>query len=153
MKTKQDILTFSIIVFSILLSSCSKQIKVIDYGKDECDYCKMLIEDNRFGCLITTGDDNQLKFDDVGCMISYAIVKNTLHSSDQKFSVTVFTMPDTYVDAQKAFYVYNENFNSPMGYNMLAFDRDVSSKDFIVENGGTEMKWDDVVNMVIETAQ
>jgi len=113
----------------------------------------MLIEDNRFGCVLTTGEGNQLKFDDVGCMISYAIVKNTLDSADQKFSVTVFTMPDTYVDAQKAYYVYNENFNSPMGYNVLAFDRDISSKDFIGENGGEEMKWDDVVNLVIETAQ
>jgi copper chaperone NosL len=153
MKNKQFIFTLSIIIISLILSSCSKQIKVIDYGKDECDYCKMLIEDNRFGCVLTTGNGNQLKFDDVGCMISYAIVKNTLDSADQKFSVTVFTMPDTYVDAQKAYYVYNENFNSPMGYNVLAFDRDISSKDFIGENGGEEMKWDDVVNLVIETAQ
>lgn len=144
---------FSLLLLFITLTSCTKKAEEINYNNDECDYCKMLIEDNRFGCILTTGDGNQLKFDDVGCMISYAIVKNTLDSADQKFSVTVFTMPDTYVDAQKAYYVYNENFTSPMGYNVLAFDRDVSSKDFIGENGGTEMKWDNVVNMVIETAQ
>ncbi len=143
----------TLLLLFVTLTSCSKPTKEINYNKDECDFCKMLIEDNRFGCVLTTGDGNLLKFDDVGCMISYALVKNTLDNVDQKFSVTVFTMPDTYVDAKKAYYVYNENFNSPMGYNVLAFDRDISSKDFIGENGGEEMKWDDVVNMVIETAQ
>ena len=153
MKNTQFIFILSIIIISLILGSCSKQIKVIDYGKDECDYCKMLIEDNRFGCVLTTGDGNQLKFDDVGCMISYALVKNTLDSANQKFSVTVFTMPDTFVDAKKAYFIHNDNIGSPMGYNVMAFDRDDSSKEFIGENGGEEMKWDDVVNMVIETAQ
>src|SRR5210317_1407566 len=118
--------TRSLILFAltlILMFGCGSGPEPINYGHDECDFCRMQITDDRYGSEIVTGKGKVFKFDEVGCMIDYALVENLVGNTDNKFFVTVFSMPETFTDATTAHYVKNDNFRSPMGLNVMAFDR------------------------------
>jgi len=137
-----------IIILLFALTSCSSQPEPINYGHDECDFCRMQISDNRYGCELITDKGKVFKFDEAGCMIEYALVENLIGDANQKFLVTDFAVPETFIDANNGFYVHNENFRSPMGLNVMAFDSEVSRQKFVAENSGHLLNWIDVIEMV-----
>lgn len=142
--------SFLLVLFLLLLilSGCKAGSEPINYGHDECDFCRMLITDNRYGAELVTDKGKIFKFDEVGCLIEYAIVKNFLGDANQQFLVTDFSKPETLINATKAFFVENENFRSPMGSNVMAFDSEVSRQKFTAESGGNLLNWLDVIELV-----
>jgi len=141
--------SFILIVLTlILIVGCGSDPEPINYGHDECDFCRMQITDNRYGCEIVTGRGKVFKFDEVGCMIDYAMVENLVGSTENKFFVTVFSMPETFTDATSAHYVKNDNYRSPMGLNVMAFERETDADDFLVKNEGLLLNWIEVIELV-----
>jgi len=108
----------------------------------------MQISDNRYGSEIITNKGKVFKFDEVGCMVEYAMVKNFIGDINQKFLVTDFATPETFIDATNVFFVQNDNFRSPMGSNVMAFDSEVSRQKFAAESGGSLLNWVDVIEIV-----
>ena len=137
-----------LIILLLILSGCKAGPEPINYGHDECEFCRMLITDNRYGSEIVTDKGKVFKFDEVGCMIEYAIVKNFIGDANQKFLVTDFANPETLIDATDAFFVQNDNFRSPMGSNVMAYDSEISRQKFVAESGGSLLNWVDVIELV-----
>ena len=108
----------------------------------------MLITDNRYGSELITDKGKIFKFDEVGCMIEYALVENLIGDANHKFLVTDFAAPKSFIVANNAFYVQNENFRSPMGLNVMAFDSEASRQKFISENKGHLIDWVEVIELV-----
>ena len=108
----------------------------------------MQITDNRYGSEIVTDKGKIFKFDEVGCMIEYAMVKNFIGDANQKFLVTDFAAPGNFIDAANAFYVQNENFRSPMGLNVMAFESEISRQKSVAESNGSLLNWVDVIEIV-----
>jgi copper chaperone NosL len=108
----------------------------------------MQITDNRYGSEIVTDKGKVFKFDEIGCMIEYALVKNFIGDANQKFLVTDFAKPETFIDATNAFFIQNENFRSPMGSNVMGFGSEISRQKFIAESGGSLLNWVDVIELV-----
>ncbi len=138
----------SLLILLLILSGCKAGPEPINYGNDECDFCRMQISDNRYGSEIVTDKGKVFKFDEAGCMIEYALVENLIGDANQKFLVTDFATPETFIDASTAFFVLNDNFRSPMGLNVSAFDSEVSRQKFVAENGGNLLNWIDVIELV-----
>jgi copper chaperone NosL len=147
-KFSSVLLLIVILLLLLTLPSCSSQPEPINYGHDECDFCRMLITDNRYGSELATEKGKVFKFDEVGCMIEYSMVKNLIGDANQKFLVTDFATPESFIDANSAFYVQNDNFRSPMGSNVMAFDSEISRQKFVAENGGHLLNWIDVIELV-----
>ena len=147
-KKKLSVALLVLIILHLPLSGCKTDPEPINYGHDECEFCRMLITDKRYGSEIVTDKGKVLKFDEVGCMIEYAMVKNFIGDANQKFLVTDFASPESFMDANSAFYVENENFRSPMGLNVSAFDSEISRQKFISESGGSILNWVDVIELV-----
>ena len=147
-KNKLYVALLVLIILHLPLSGCKTDPEPINYGHDECEFCRMLITDNRYGSEIVTDKGKVLKFDEVGCMIEYAMVKNFIGDANQKFLVTDFASPESFMDANSAFYVENENFRSPMGLNVSAFNSEISRQKFISESGGSILNWVDVIELV-----
>jgi len=142
----------SIILLNLILFwnfyGCKAEPEPINYGQDECDFCRMQITDNRYGSELVTDKGKVFKFDEVGCMINYGLVKNLIGDANQKFLVTDFAAPETFIDATDGFYVHNEDFRSPMGLNVMAFDSEPSRQKFVAENNGHLLDWIDVIELV-----
>ena len=143
---KNRLSIFLLLLFA--LANCKSDPEPINYGHDECEFCRMLITDNRYGSEIVTDKGKVFKFDEVGCMIEYAMVKNLIGDANQKFLVTDFAAPESFIAANSVFYVHNENFRSPMGSNVMAFDSEVSRQKFVTESGGSLLNWVDVIEFV-----
>lgn len=147
-RIKTVLLLLLLIFLLSILCGCKAGPEPINYEHDECEFCRMQISDNRYGSEIITDKGKVFKFDEVGCMIEYAMVKNFIGDANQKFLVTDFATPETFIHATDAFFVQNDNFRSPMGSNVMAFDSEISRQKFVAESGGNLLNWVDVIELV-----
>jgi copper chaperone NosL len=137
-----------LICLSAIPFACSEAPEPINYGKDECEHCRMMITDNKYGSEIMTNKGKVYKFDSIECLIEYALEKNLLGDDNQMFLVTDFSMPEKLIDAKSAFYAHNDDFRSPMGFNVSAFGSQSEFKNFLSKNGGRKLSWLEVIEMV-----
>jgi len=153
MKLFKFVSVFSFLVLIVTLASCAKKAEEINYNNDECDYCRMQISDSRYAAKIVVKDEKLYKFDSIECLIGFTLVKNISESDSVKFYVCDFSNPGNFQEVINCFFVHNNDFESPMALNVQAFSSQTEREKFVKENGGTEISWDDVVNLVKETAQ
>ena len=137
-----------VLVTIITLASCGSGPEPINYGHDDCEFCRMLITDNKYGAELVTDKGKIYKFDSIECMIEFSRVKNTLGDTNNKLLITDFNNPGNLVDARNSFYVKNDKFRSPMGLNVTAFIGEEQVQKFISENGGEKLSWVEVIELV-----
>ncbi|MDR1463507.1 MAG: nitrous oxide reductase accessory protein NosL [Azoarcus sp.] len=116
-----------------LLAACGnggqpKGMAAIHWDRDACTHCKMAISDHRFAVELRGGPaDAVFKFDDIGCLISWAkqnaAEQPWIDNADTRMWVASFTSPDRdnihWLDPRKVYYI---DRSSPMGYNFAAVD-------------------------------
>ena len=109
---------FLMVMFSLQFLACSVAPEPIRYGHDQCQYCKMIISDARFGAELVTLKGRIVKFDAIECMVPYM-----LENGEDKFAfrmVTIVDEPGTLIAANNAQYLISEAIQSPMGGNLSA---------------------------------
>lgn len=106
------------LLFIVFLSSCASSTPEIDFGKDDCDYCKMKIMDTKYGMAIQTQKGKTYKFDDYHC---YELYVKENHPSIQANFVVAVDNPGKLIGSNQTFYVQNENIKSPMGSGLAFF--------------------------------
>ena len=133
----------SIAALILLLSGCSQEPAEIHYGSDECDYCKMMITDERFTSQLVTGKGKSYTFDSIECLVSYQ--KEHGHELENaKLWVNNYSNPGQWLDAGQVRYVKSEVIQSPMGESLLALPTAEAAEKHIAENPGQLMKWEEV---------
>lgn len=143
------IVRISILLFlTTFFYACTPSPEPINYGEDECEHCRMMITDAKYGAEILTDKGKVYKFDSIECLIEFALEKNILGDTKHSFLVTDFSAPESLIDAKKSFYIQNDNFRSPMGLNVSAFENQTDLKKFANENGGKELSWIEVIELV-----
>ena len=142
-----EIKTSAITLISIfLLSSCSKGPKVINYGTDGCDFCKMTISDKRFGGELITRKGKAYKFDDMHCITSF-LKSNLIDSADiAEIYLVDFSRPGTFTTSEESFLLKSEDLRSPMGGNIAAFKEKDSMSKFILQYPGESLSWNEIKN-------
>jgi len=152
MKVLNKSINFIRIVFVLIIiltiTSCGSKPEPINYGHDECEFCRMLVTDNKYGAELVTDKGKIYKFDSIECMIEFSLVKNTLGDTNNKLLITDFDNPDNFIDARNSVYVMNDKFRSPMGLNVTAFNSEEQAQKFISENGGEKISWVEVIELV-----
>ena len=137
-----------IFLIFITLSSCGSGPEPINYGQDECEFCRMLITDNKYGAELITDKGKIYKFDSMECLVEFSLVKNTLGDTNNKLLVTDFYNPGKFTNCRESSYVKNDKFRSPMGLNVTAFNSEEQAQKFISENGGEKISWIEVIELV-----
>lgn len=139
-----------VFIFLILLTlaSCGSEPDPIDYGNDECEFCRMLITDNKYGAELISDKGKIYKFDSMECLVEFSLVKNTLGDTNNKLLVTDFYNPGNFINCRESSYVKNDKFRSPMGLNVTAFSSEEHAQKFISENEGDKISWVEVIELV-----
>lgn len=135
-------------IASFTFYSCSSTPEPINYGKDECEHCRMMITDNKYGAEVVTNKGKIFKFDSIECLIEFALEKNSVGDVNQLFLVTNYAKPAELMDAGTAYYVHNDNIRSPMGLNVSAFETEQDLNSFIKTYGGKKLTWLEVIELV-----
>ena len=130
------------------LTSCETKTDAINYGQDECAFCTMKINDDKYSAKIKTAEGELYKFGAIECLTDFALVKNYIDDFGGSFMISDYNSPGSFVDARKSTYVQNDSFPSPMGLNVMAFDSKETAEKFMNENGGNLMLWNDIIDLV-----
>lgn len=110
------------LLLSILFVSCSQEPEPIVYGKDACEHCKMTIMDHKYGAEIVTAKGKIFKFDAAECMVDFINDASDKISIEKDMFLTVnVAAPGTLIPADKAFFLKDKAFQSPMGGNLASF--------------------------------
>jgi len=123
----------------LILLACQTDPEPIDFGKDACDHCKMVIMDPKFGAEIITEKGRIYKFDDVNCKRNY-INENAVQEENLKYNMVIdFSEPQTLINADRAYYVKSEEIKSPMGSQIAAFNSEDAARQMMKRWNGGEM--------------
>ena len=127
-----------IILFS-LINGCSNdngfKPAQINYGEDICTACSMIISEQKYSAQYILPDGTVKKFDDIGCMIDY--IKKTKDEIDRISTIYVRDFEsNNWINAKNAYFIYNRQIKTPMGYGIIAFANDNEASNYMKDNGG-----------------
>ena len=124
-------------ILVILLSGCSVEPEPITFGKDVCDYCKMIISDEKYGGELVTQKGRIYKFDAVECVVNYIAENN----DDYRYTMAVaYDKPENLFSVDSLKFVVSEKYSSPMGANLAAF----INEDAVDTDEGNWMNWEEI---------
>lgn len=127
-----------------IVASCNNDPKIINYGKDNCDFCKMTIMDDRFPAQCFSKKGKYFKFDDVHCLVEFIRNGGVWSNEIDRIYFADFLNKGKWITPDKAYLLKSEMIKSPMGSNIAVFasesERDEANKQF----NGEKLKWDDI---------
>lgn len=119
----------------VLLSACGEEEyepQAINEDTDICEICNMAIKDDYHATQIITTDGQSLKFDDIGCMNTWM----TENGTDMIGAAFVRDYNSKqWLPYEKAYYVYDASFTTPMAYGIVSFENEEDAQAFIEEQG------------------
>jgi copper chaperone NosL len=93
----------------------------VHYGRDECQYCGMIIGDERCAAAIRATLDGSMRdyvFDDIGDMFVFERKNAAALSISRRFVHDYETKQ--WIDAVTAFFIRSEDLHTPMGSGIIA---------------------------------
>jgi copper chaperone NosL len=118
----------------------------INYGRDICIQCGMIIDDPRFAAGYRIDDGTEKAFDDLGGLIIHGRATGEL--ADAVVWVSDFEH-EVLIEADGAFYVPTAGVNSPMGHGILAFSEKSRADQVAADLGGAVIGWDRVIALPV----
>ena len=119
---------------------CEPAAQPIEYGADECDFCRMTIVDNRHAAEVVTLKGKAFKFDAIECMVHYVH-----HHHDTEYAmylVNDYLAPGELIDAQDSTYLISPNIPSPMGAFLSALSEEQKAAKLQAEKEGNIFSWE-----------
>lgn len=137
-----------LLMLSFAFASCTTKTEPINYGKDNCYFCKMGIADPKFGGELVTKKGKIYKFDDVLCMVQFLRTGAVNEGSIAQKMVINYDRKDHFIDAGSAVFLLSPEIKSPMGSNAAAFASQAEAKKINAEKQGRILSWNELYNAI-----
>jgi copper chaperone NosL len=125
---------------SITISSCQTGPQPIQYGQDNCAFCRMSIADKRFGAEICTRKGKVFKYDDFHCLLT-ALKAGYPDKKDIASIYFVDFNGGPWIEAGKGFLLRSEVFHTPMNGNIAVFASEKSRTQCLQDCKGQPLQW------------
>ena len=130
---------FLFLSLAFLMIACAPKAEPIDYGKEECAFCKMTIVSPQFASEVVTQKSKAFKYDAIECMLQ----------APQEDKIALYLVCDylhenTLIDATKATYLVSKEIQSPMGAHLAAFASREEAQKIQAEKGGDLYDWEGI---------
>lgn len=136
------------LLFAFILTSCSSGPEPINYGSDNCEYCRMGIVDARFGCELVTVQGKNYKFDSIECLAAFSLKGNVPEDEIASLWVTAYPSPARLIAVSASTYLRSDALRSPMGMNFSAFASRSEAEVAIKEYRGQILSWQELVELI-----
>ena len=137
-------LVTGLFVLVIAGSGCSTSPQPIRIGKDNCEFCKMSISDDRFGAEIVSKKGKVFKFDDAHCVLNFVKSSRIQHADIDEVYFTDFNSPHDLLRVNEAHFLQSPDFRSPMNGNIAAFRSADSLEKALPVYYGNKISWQDM---------
>ncbi len=141
-----------LLALTLILGACSSGDGTsgppeIDYGREICLQCGMIISETRYAAAYRLPDGTERTFDDLGGLLVYGHEHGELSDAD----VWVHDVEtEAWVRAERAWYVMTRTRRTPMGYGIVAF-ADRSRAEALAAEVGTEaVPWPDLLAIPLD---
>jgi copper chaperone NosL len=115
---KSTVQIAAIMFFFSAATSCNEGPGQINYGSDNCDYCKMTLTDTRFGIILNSNKGRNYKFDDFHCLAAFKKENPVIIGTTY---VAEYNLPNAMHPLKNMQLLESAEFKSPMGGNIAAF--------------------------------
>jgi copper chaperone NosL len=130
------------ILVLFILTGCEVQPVPIEFGKEECSFCKMTIVDRQHAAQLVTKKGKQFKFDAIECML------NSLNQKHNAQENQIYLVSDygkgTMTKAEDATYLVSQAIKSPMGAFLSAFSSRTEAMTTKDQHGGEIYTWEEI---------
>ncbi|NEN23912.1 hypothetical protein G3O08_10420 [Cryomorpha ignava] len=112
---------FLLIALVFIAVSCTETPEPINFGKDQCSFCKMSISDPKYGAELVTDKGRVIKYDALECMI------NDLNTNEPAYSelyAVAFDKPEKLILVDSLMFVISPEYKSPMGAHLASFTKE-----------------------------
>ena len=137
-----------LLLFVILSAACGGAATAeltpptIHYGEDICEFCGMIMSDERYAAGYLTEAGEERIFDDVGGMF-----QAHLQMQEEVAAFFVHDYEDVvWLRAEEAHYVLSEDLATPMLFGLAACATEQRAERLAGEVGGTVLTFDEVMN-------
>lgn len=124
----------------LLTISCKVAPEAIEYGKDQCSFCKMNIVDQTHSAQLVTAKGKQFKFDAIECMVNY--LDQNREEKIAMLLVADYGNPGEMTEAEKATYLITPAIKSPMGANLSGFSAKNVAEELHQKHVGEIYTWE-----------
>ena len=130
-----------IALFAVMVAGCAAADASgppeIQYGRDICVECNMIISEARFATAYRLADGTSKKFDDLGDMVIHLD-----ETGDAPTDVWVHDFEtEEWVVVEAAYFVPTLSVASPMGHSILSFSDEGRAQSFANDVGGEVIDW------------
>lgn len=136
-----------LIVSLAIVSACEPEPQPIQYGGDQCEYCRMMITEPEFGSQVLNKQGRSFKFDSVECMAAFDLTFDDPENIHSRW-VPDFLDREAWLNAESAIYLHSETLRSPMGLYLSAYADRASAEDMRDEYGGEIIDYEQVKSIV-----
>jgi len=126
-------------VILTLVISCKIEPQAIEYGKDQCSFCKMNVVDKTHAAQYVTKKGKQFKFDAIECMVNDLNEKN--EETIALLLVANYGNPGEMIDAKTASFLISKEIKSPMGANLSALSSKIKAEELLQKHKGKIYTW------------
>ena len=116
---KQQI--FLLIVLVFITVSFTETPEPLNFGKDQCSFCKMIISDPKYGAELVTDKGRVNKYDALECLINDL---NTNEPAYSKLYAVAFDKPEKLIIVDSLLFIISPEYKSPMGANLASFTKE-----------------------------
>ncbi len=117
-------------------------------GEDVCDFCSMIISDQRFAaaCVIRDADDRRhtAAFDDIGCLLA---MDTTLQDSIEHRYVVDYNTGE-WATASQATFIISPEIRSPMASGIIASQSSEDAAELAKRFKGTTRRYDELAHFI-----
>ncbi len=138
---------FTALIFALSATACNSAPRALVAGEDSCRYCRMTIDDVRFGGLVVTIRGREETFDAIECLAAYVAALPD-SAAPQRVLVADYEQPSRWIEVTQARFVHRGSIRSPMAREMAAFSDAQSAQTLQQRYGGRVMNWTEVLAVV-----
>lgn len=132
------------LLLPLVFVQCSTGPQPIQYGTDNCDFCKMTLMDKRYGAEIMTKKGKAYKFDDANCLVLFD-KEGTVKSADVAgHYIADFSHEGVLLETEKAVFLHSDKLKTPMASQVAAFASQADLEKIKSQTGGEMLTWEQV---------
>lgn len=135
-----------ILMMTTFLWSCSTGPQAIQYGKDNCAFCKMTLMDRHFGAEIVTKKGKVFKFDDLNCLVRFQQENKQDLKSIAGTYVVNHALEGDFIAVETAHFLQSESLKTPMASGFAGFANQSELEKVRTQTGGEALDWAGVLN-------
>ena len=128
----------------ILFSGCKVEPRPINYGHDNCEFCKMTLMDPLFGGQLVSDKGRIFIFDDINCMVQFMDSEDGQRHTWAHKKIADYSTPEQLITADFAYFIKTDEVRSPMASKIIALPNADAMRDFKQKFNGIYLSWGEV---------